>query len=79
MGGWLISVKKAIPLSSLWDKRAITSSQGVKGHRIFNNSAVHGILQSLVASVNIANVNINIDVGTVLNTFKFLWNGLDKN
>ena len=35
-------------------------------------------LQSLAPSVNIPFVNIIIDVGTALNAFKFLWNGLEK-
>ena len=35
-------------------------------------------LQSLAPSVNIPYVNIIIDVGTALNAFKFLWNGLEK-
>ena len=35
-------------------------------------------LQSLPASVNIPYLNITISVGTALNAFKVLWNGLEK-
>ena len=35
-------------------------------------------LQSLAASFNMLYANITLDVGTALNAFKFLWNGLEK-
>ena len=35
-------------------------------------------LQSLAATVNMPYLNITLDVGTTLNAFKFLWNGVEQ-
>ena len=65
-------------VSNLWDNRNIPSSHGIKGYKIFNNLAVHGIPAISGTFSNIQYVNIIIDVGTALNAFKFLWNGSEK-